>query len=92
MEGFKTNYNRVFGRDLSNINMVQTKPAIPHPSMSSRYNNAENIRFSSLRNNVSSSDMFQVNNGKKKSFDPPSSSRQRKITQRGNKHMNLGYN
>lgn len=94
LEGFKTNYNRVFGRDLSNINMIQSKPTIPHPSMSSRYksNNVENIRFGSLRNNVSSSDMFQANQPKKMSIDPPSSGRQRKIIQRGNKHMGgVGY-
>lgn len=91
MEGFRTNYNRVFGRDISNI--FQSKPTIPHPSMSSRYksNNVENIRFGSLRNNVSSSDMFQVNQSKKMSIDPPSSGRQRKISQRGNKHMAMGY-
>lgn len=61
IEGFRTNYNRVFGRDISNLNTLQAKPTIPHPSMSSRYksNNVENIRFGSLRNNVSSSDMFQ---------------------------------
>ena len=93
MEGFRSNYNRVFGRDISNINMFQNKPTIPHPSMSSRYksNNVENIRFGSLRNNVSSSDMFQVNQSKKRSIDPPSSGRQRKISQRGNKHMNIAY-
>lgn len=61
MEGFRTNYNRVFGRDISNLSTFQAKPTIPHPSMSSRYksNNVENIRFGSLKNNVSSSDMFQ---------------------------------
>lgn len=37
MEGFRTNYNRVFGRDISNMNILQSKPTIPHPSMSSRY-------------------------------------------------------
>jgi len=66
IEGFRNNYNRVFGRDLSNINTFQSKPTIPHPSMSSRYksNNVENIRFGSLRNNVSTSDMFQCNQRK----------------------------
>lgn len=49
--------------------------------MSSRYNsnNVENIRFGVLRNNGSTTDVFQGNQGKKMSIDPPSSDSQRNL-------------
>lgn len=49
--------------------------------MSSRYNsnNVENIRFGGLRNNGSTTDVFQGNQSKKISIDPPSSDSQRNL-------------
>jgi hypothetical protein len=56
--------------------------------MSSRYksNNVENIRFGVLRNNVNSSEMFQLHPSKKISIDPSTSNDQRPNSGRGSKN------
>lgn len=94
MDGLKTNYNRVFGRDITNI--TETRSFAEQPSQAvTKEAIIKQARFGSLRNNVSSSDMFHINQTKKVSIDPPSSDSQRNLTKvnykcaKNNRNLNL---
>lgn len=94
IDGLKTNYNRVFGRDITNITETRSFAEQP-PQAIAKETIIKQTRFGSLRNNVSSSDMFHLNQSKKMSIDPPSSDSQRNLTKvnykcaKNNRNLNL---
>ena len=93
-DGLKTNYNRVFGRDITNITETRSF-ADQNSQAAAKETIIKQARFGSLRNNVSTSDMFYLNQAKKMSIDPPSSDSQRNMTKvnykctKNNRNLNL---